>query len=110
VKGPRLPFDDPPAPRPRPARASSQKPVLDLAEARRRRDAGIALVIHELWRSQTPIVVTQAGVYTADFSYTDLITGEIVVEDVKGEATKTTDYRLRKRIAELVHGVSIREV
>lgn len=68
------------------------------------------LHIHEIWRSQTPIVVTQAGVYTADFSYTDLITGEMVVEDVKGEATKTTDYRLRKRIAELVHGVYVREV
>jgi len=68
------------------------------------------LLVLELWRSQVPIVVTQAGVYTADFQYTDLTTGEIVVEDVKGEATKTTDYRLRKRIAELVHGVSIREV
>ena len=68
------------------------------------------LHIHELWRSQTPLVVTRAGVYTADFQYTDLETGEIVVEDVKGDATKTTDYRLRKRIAELVHGVYVREV
>jgi hypothetical protein len=57
-----------------------------------------------------PIVVTCAGTYTADFAYLDLESGEIVIEDVKSDATKTTDYRLRKRIAELVHGVTVREV
>jgi len=69
------------------------------------------LHIQELWRSQAPIVVTQAGHYRADFSYIDLKTGEIVIEDVKGgDATRTTDYKLRKRIAELVHGIHVREV
>lgn len=50
------------------------------------------------------------GVYTADFRYVDLETGEVVIEDVKSDATRTTDYRLRKRLIEAIHGITIREI
>jgi hypothetical protein len=63
-----------------------------------------------MWRSQVPIVVTTIGHYTADFQYVDLTTGEIVIEDVKSSATTTEAYRLRKRLAEAIHGIAIREV
>lgn len=68
------------------------------------------LHLMELWRSQVPIVITTIGRYTADFSYLDLQTGEYIVEDVKSDATKTKDYRLRKRAAECIHGITVREV
>jgi len=71
------------------------------------------LHVMEIWRSGAPIVVTTVGRFTADFRYTDLgvyAVGEIVVEDVKSEVTKTTDYKLRKAIAEHIHGIYVREV
>lgn len=68
------------------------------------------LHIMELWRSGMPIVIAYCGKFTADFRYRDLQTGEIVVEDVKSSVTKTEAYRLRKRIAEAVHGITIREL
>ena len=40
------------------------------------------------------------GTYTADFRYVDVETGEVVVEDVKSPPTRTTAYRLRKRMVE----------
>ena len=68
------------------------------------------LYVMEIWRSQAPIVLRDCGVYTADFRYCDLQSGEIIVEDVKSDATKTTDYRLRKTVAEAVHGMTITEI
>lgn len=46
--------------------------------------------------------------YFADFQYVDLVTGEFVVEDVKG--MKTDVYKLKKRLVEASYPVSIREV
>jgi len=71
------------------------------------------LHVMELYRSGSgfPIRITTVGKFRADFRYCDLATGEIVVEDVKGgTATKTEAYRLRKRLAEVIHGISVREV
>ena len=68
------------------------------------------LYIMELYRSQVPIRIATVGKFTADFQYVDCASGEIVVEDVKSTATKTEAYRLRKRIAEAVHGIHIREL
>jgi hypothetical protein len=48
------------------------------------------------------------GVYRADFSYTDTITGTPVVEDVKG--MKTPLYRWKKKHVEAQYGIQIREV
>lgn len=68
------------------------------------------LHVMELWRSQAPIQITTCGRFTADFRYRDLATGEIVVEDTKSDPTKTEAYRLRKRLAECIHGIYVREV
>lgn len=54
--------------------------------------------------------VVDVGRYTADFAYFDVRQGKRVIEDVKSKPTRTTAYRLRKRIAEAVHGISITEV
>jgi hypothetical protein len=50
------------------------------------------------------------GTYTADFRYRDLRSGDVVIEDVKSGPTRTTAYRLRKRLTEALHGVTIREI
>jgi hypothetical protein len=68
------------------------------------------LHVMELWRSGSPIVVTTVGKFTADFQYLNLQTGEIVVEDVKSNATRTEAYRLRKRLVEAIHGITVMEV
>jgi hypothetical protein len=46
--------------------------------------------------------------YYADFTYRDA-NGELVVEDVKSEPTKTRDYRIKRKLMLWVHGVRIRE-
>lgn len=46
--------------------------------------------------------------YFADFRYTDCREGLQVTEDVKG--VKTPVYKLKKRLVEAVHGVTITEV
>jgi hypothetical protein len=50
------------------------------------------------------------GRYRADFWYIDTATEATVVEDVKSPATRTTAYRLRKRLVEAIHGITITEV
>ena len=54
--------------------------------------------------------LVDCGAYHADFRYVDEVTGELVVEDVKTPVTSTTAYRLRKRLIEAIHGITIREV
>jgi Protein of unknown function (DUF1064) len=70
-----------------------------------------------LLQPEYPILVTgptgatiQVGRYRADFWYVDVATGAPVIEDAKCPATRTTAYRLRKRLVEAIHGVTIREV
>lgn len=58
------------------------------------------------WTSE----VIHIGRYRADFWYIDNATEATVIEDAKSPATKTTAYRLRKRLVEAIHGVTIREV
>jgi hypothetical protein len=55
-----------------------------------------------------PLVVAEVvvGVYKADFAYVE--NGRRVIEDVKG--VRTPVYRLKKRIVEAYHKVTIREV
>jgi len=67
------------------------------------------LHVMELWHSG-PIRIQTVGTFSADFRYTDLKSGEIVVEDVKSEFTKNTAYKLRKRLAETIHGIHVREL
>jgi len=46
--------------------------------------------------------------YIADFAYTDLTTGQTVVEDVKG--VRTPLFILKKKLVEALHPFTIREV
>jgi hypothetical protein len=49
--------------------------------------------------------------YRADFRYVVCQTGETVIEDVKSSGTaKDAAYRLRRKAAELFHGISVTEV
>jgi hypothetical protein len=49
--------------------------------------------------------------YIADFVYTDVATGQIVVEDVKSAVTrKLRPYRMKKHFMFTVHGIEIKEV
>jgi hypothetical protein len=50
------------------------------------------------------------GHFTPDFQYWSLELVCLVVEDVKSEATKTTAYRLRKRLFEASHGLTLSEI
>ena len=46
--------------------------------------------------------------YTPDFKYTEAATGKEIIEEVKSTGTmKDAAYRLRKKAAELYHGVEI---
>ncbi len=49
--------------------------------------------------------------YFADLVYTDVKTGQIIVEDVKSEVTRTLPvYRLKRKLMWLQHRIKIREV
>jgi hypothetical protein len=50
--------------------------------------------------------------YSADFSYFDRLLGKTVIEDVKskGGTEKDAAFRLRKKAAELAHGIEVVEV
>ena len=47
--------------------------------------------------------------YKADFAYADM-RGKLIVEDAKCAATKTQAYRLRKRLMQVLHGITVVEV
>lgn len=46
--------------------------------------------------------------YIADFVYTDLRTGQVVVEDTKGFRTK--DYTIKRKLMLWVHKIKVKEV
>ena len=49
--------------------------------------------------------------YTADFAYRDVAGDRFVIEEVKSSGTaKDPAYRLRKKAAELFHGITITEI
>lgn len=52
----------------------------------------------------------RACTYKADFVYTDIATGKQVVEDVKSKATKTPEYKIKKKLMLWVHGIRVVEI
>lgn len=49
--------------------------------------------------------------YTADFAYLDKTQKIEIIEEVKSKATRTEpSYRLRRKAAELFHGITVTEV
>jgi hypothetical protein len=67
-----------------------------------------AITVLELWRAEGQMV--HCGRFRADFRYVETHTGEVVIEDTKSPPTRNTAYRLRKRLVEAIHGVTIREL
>lgn len=57
-----------------------------------------------------PLVVggVHICVYRADFVYTQVSSGALVVEDAKGHATES--YRLKKRLLKAIYGLEIVEI
>lgn len=53
-------------------------------------------------------LVERACTYVADFVYTDLRSGEKIVEDTKG--MKTKDYIIKRKLMLYVYGIRIREI
>lgn len=62
-------------------------------------------------QTRWPIIVNgmQVCVYISDFDYV-LPSGEVVVEDVKSEPTKTPIYRLKKKLMLACYGIQITEI
>ena len=50
------------------------------------------------------------GAYLADFKYFSVELGKEIIEDVKSPATATPLYKLKKKIAESCHAITISEV
>lgn len=111
----------------RPSKYRARPTVVDGVRFASRREAGrwsqlrlleMAGAIRNLERQPAyPLRITSlngessvvCGTYRADFRYYDLTTGSVIVEDVKSPPTKTTAYRLRKRIVEVLYGIAILE-
>ena len=47
------------------------------------------------------------GTYVGDFRYRDMVTGDMILEDVKGVLTPV--YRIKKRLVRALHGIDILE-
>jgi len=72
---------------------------------------GFALIVPQLSGDELPVAVFHTvGMFHADFKYRDHRTKAWVVEDVKSTPTKTEAYKLRKKIVEAVHGITITEI
>jgi hypothetical protein len=69
-----------------------------------------ALMVTELFHDGPPAVFHTIGMFHPDFRYVDLLSGELVVEDVKSPPTRTTAYKLRKRMVEASYGITVREI
>ncbi len=52
--------------------------------------------------------IEKSVVYKADFVYTE--NGKTVVEDTKSEATKTTEYIIKRKLMLYIHGIRIKEI
>lgn len=56
-------------------------------------------------------LLEQECAYIADFKYQDARSGELVVEDVKSEATKKKEsYIIKRKLMLSVYGIRIREI
>ena len=53
-------------------------------------------------------IAERAVSYVADFVYSDMHSGETVVEDAKGMHTR--EYIIKRKLMRYVHGIRIREV
>lgn len=68
----------------------------------------VFILIPNQYDKETGKLLERAVTYIADFEYTDLRTGQKVVEDAKGCRTK--DYIIKRKLMLHVHGIRIKEV
>ena len=74
-------------------------------------------VIRDLERQPTfPVTITSITgeekhlcTYTADFSYVDVRSEKLIIEEVKSKGSRTPVYMLRRKAAELYHGMKVKE-
>ena len=55
-------------------------------------------------------VIERAVSYVADFVYYDTFSGLKIVEDVKSDATRTSEYRIKRKLMLWRYGIRIKEV
>lgn len=55
-------------------------------------------------------LIERRCVYVADFVYTNADSGKIVVEDTKSEATRTKEYKIKKKLMLYKYNIKIVEV
>lgn len=58
---------------------------------------------------QGPLLERECAYY-ADFAYTDNTTGEMVIEDTKSPITRTTEYRIKRKLMLYNYGIQIKEL
>lgn len=68
----------------------------------------VNLVLQPVYEIHAADGCTKVASYRADFRYTDVETGRVVIVDVKG--VRTPIYRLKKKLVEAEHGITIIEV
>jgi hypothetical protein len=56
------------------------------------------------------VLVERRCCYVADFVYTDVKTGKVVVEDTKSPITRTTEYIVKRKLMLHRYGIRVREV
>jgi hypothetical protein len=96
----------------------SQREVVRYQELKRLALAGVItdlevhpgwpLIVSALYVEQPRIFQSVGWMFHADFKYQR--DGQLIVEDVKSKPTKTEAYKLRKKIVEAVHGITITEI
>jgi hypothetical protein len=68
----------------------------------------VALTVQPRW----PLTVNgyKVGTYVGDFAYSDVVSGRFIVEDVKSPPTKTSTYRLKRKLMLACHGLDVIEI
>lgn len=66
------------------------------------------LAVHPRW--DLPVNGVIVARYEADFSYSDVESGKLVVEDTKSGPTKTPTYRIKAKLMLAIHGIRVSEI
>ena len=70
----------------------------------------VPFVLIPTQREQNGKLIEKEVKMVVDFTYRDIRTGRLVVEDVKSPATKTTQYIIKRKLMLYRHGLRIKEV
>jgi hypothetical protein len=90
---------------------ASKGEMMRYAKLRQMQRAGMITNIELQPRYDIPINGEHFCTYTADFRYTVVASGEVVVEDFKSSGTRQdAAYKQRKKAAQLHHGIVVTEV